>query len=159
MATRLERFLSHGSISNTEPGRVTGELWFIDADDPVILDLRGNPLRDLAGTVLVFERPDPELMEGEIPPDIAQVQTGVAGEITAAKKVIFHESVFDDQAASAPCLVNSLCIEWYDESGARFVIDSIEFYLYAGEPEWQMDEITERAQQRAKNQPEGLLVF
>ncbi len=149
MATRLERFLSHGSISNTEPGRITGNLWFIDAEEPITLDLRGNPHRDLAGTMFVFERPDPELLQGEAPPDIPLLQTGVAGDITASKKVLYQESLFEDPQATTPSLVNSLCIEWYDESGARFVIDSIEFCLYAGEPEWQMDATTERAQRRA----------
>ncbi|MGI9241166.1 MAG: hypothetical protein ACR2RV_10215 [Verrucomicrobiales bacterium] len=149
MATRLERYLSHGSISNVEPGRVTGNLWFIDAEEPVILDLKGNPHRDLAGTVLVFERPDPELMQGENPPEIARIQTGTAGDITASKKVLYQESIFDDPNGKDAKLVNSLCIEWYDESGTRFAIDSVEFCLYAGEPEWQMDAKAEQLQLKA----------
>lgn len=149
MAIRLERFLSHGSISNTEPGKVTGTLWFIDADDPVILELEGNCHRDLAGGILVFERPDPELEEGQTVPAIAPLQTGIAGDITASKKVLFQESILDNPDAHEPTLVNSLCIEWYDASGERFVIDSIEFYLYSGDHEWQMDAATEKELLRA----------
>lgn len=139
MATRLERFLSHGSICNTEPGKVTGTLWFIDAEEPVTLELEGNCHRDLAGGLLVFERPDPELEPGESVPQIARLQRGVAGDITASKKVLCHEPPAEGLDACRPTLANGLCIEWYDESGERFVIDSIEFYLYAGDHEWQMD--------------------
>jgi len=149
MATRLERYISHGSISNLEPGRITGNLWFIDADEPVLLDLKGNPHRDLGGTMLVFENPEPELAEGDSPPQIDRLQTGVAGDITASKKVLYQESIFDDPSGKDAQLVNSLCIEWYGPSGERFVIETIEFCLYVGEPEWQMDANTEQIQLRA----------
>ena len=49
-------------------------------------------------------------------------------------------------------LVNSLCIEWYGEDGERYVIDSVSFYIYAGEPVWQMDAATEKAQLEANTQ-------
>ena len=146
MATRLERFLSHGSISNTEPGRVTGTLWFIDVDEPVTLDLKGDCHRDLAGGLLVFERPDPELEPGQGMPDIARLQTGTAGDITASKKVYFQESPLGNSDAVQPTLVNGMCIEWYDETGGRFAIDSTEFHLSAGDHEWSMDAETEREQ-------------
>ncbi len=146
MPTRLEPFLSHGSISNAEPGKVTGTLWFIDADEPVKLELEGNPHRDLAGTTLVFENPEPELDEGESVPALGPVLRGIAGDITASKKVFFQESILDNPNAYEPSLVNALCIEWYDERGERQVIDTVSFCLYAGEPEWEMDSATEKRQ-------------
>ena len=130
MAIRLERFLSHGSITNAKPGKVTGTLWFIDADEPVTLELEGNPHRDLAGTTLVFENPEPELEPGESVPSLGKVLRGIAGDITASKKVFFQESILDNPNAHEPALVNSLCIEWYDESGERLVIDTASFCLY-----------------------------
>ena len=111
MATRLERFLSHGSISNTEPGRITGTLWFVDSEEPITLDLQGNPHRDLAGTVLVFEHANPELFEGQGVPEIAPLQTGTAGDITASRKLFHHEPILSPSDSPEPRLVNGLYIE------------------------------------------------
>ena len=129
---------------------MTGTLWFIGVDEPVLLDLEGNPHRDLAGTTLVFEHPEPELDTSEAIPNLEPILRGVAGDITASKKVFLQENIFDTPNSAEPSLVNALCIEWYDDQGERFAIDSVAFCLYAGEPEWQMDEATDR-QQREHN--------
>ena len=102
MATRLENYVSHGSISNEIPGKVVGEIWLIDADDPVKLELEGNPHRDLAGTLLTFEHREPELEEGDSAPTIASLQRGIVGDITASKKVYLPESILDDPEVTGP---------------------------------------------------------
>ena len=143
MATRLECYLSHGEISNVTPGKVTGVLWMIGAEEPLILELEGNCHSDIAGCTLVFENPALKGKEFAQRPDgmpkIPMHQSGVAGDITASKKVPMQESVFEQAASDSPKLLNALSVEWYDGKGSRFVIETPDFTLYTDAPEWRMD--------------------
>ena len=60
MATRLEAYVSHGSISNEVPGKIIGKIWLVDADEPLELELEGNAHRDLAGVQMTFENCEDE---------------------------------------------------------------------------------------------------
>ncbi|NJK92999.1 MAG: hypothetical protein HC904_14970 [Blastochloris sp.] len=59
MAWRIEEQVVNGEIDNTVRGRVTGRIWLVGQLEPLILDLEGNPWRDLAGTRLRFSNPKP----------------------------------------------------------------------------------------------------
>jgi len=152
MATRLESYLSHGEISNITPGKVTGVLWLIGVSEPLILELEGNFHSDIAGCTLVFENPDAGKSSASPQDDLPNItmhQTGVAGDMTASKKVIVQESVFETSPAGNPELLNALSLEWYDAKGTRFVIDTSEFALYTSAPEWRMDATTSKTLQAA----------
>ena len=84
MAWRIDEQVVRGEIDNRTRGRVTGRIWLLGRDEPVELDLQGNPWRDLAGHVLRFNNPEP------VPADLHGLvsrQEGVTGDITASRKV------------------------------------------------------------------------
>ena len=61
MAIRLDRAILRGEISNEIRGLVTGLVWIYGRDKPIVLRLKGNCLRDLAGCAVTFENPHPEI--------------------------------------------------------------------------------------------------
>lgn len=70
MAWRLEDAVVRGEIDNSIEGRTTGRVWLLGRDEPLVLDLDGDCWRDLAGTRLTFENPQPRPAEdaaGSIP--------------------------------------------------------------------------------------------
>src|SRR5947209_1768105 len=86
MALRIHQSIVRGEIDNRRPGRVEGWITLVRVERPVTLELTGNCLRDLAGSVVRFENPHPLATEGE-GSGLASSQRGVAGEITASRKV------------------------------------------------------------------------
>jgi hypothetical protein len=84
MAWRIDENVTRGEIDNRIPGRVTGRIWFVGRDDPIVLTLTGNAWRDLAGRRLEFVNPTP--IPG-LAPSFAAHQQGTAGDITASRKV------------------------------------------------------------------------
>src|SRR5688572_2285679 len=42
MAWRIDENVTRGEIDNRIPGRVTGRIWFVGREDPVVLTLIGN---------------------------------------------------------------------------------------------------------------------
>src|SRR5207245_10601627 len=86
MALRIRQSLVRGEIDNRRRGRVEGWITLVGVERPLMLELTGNCLRDLAGSVVRFENPHPLATEDEknLP---APLQRGVAGEITASRKV------------------------------------------------------------------------
>ena len=76
MAWRIADYVERGEIDNREKGRVIGQLWLNGIDEPIILELTGNPYRDLAGQRLRFKNPKPKPMPEDLR-DFAREQTGV----------------------------------------------------------------------------------
>ena len=64
MAWRIDEQVIRGEIDNRTPGKVAGKLWLSGRTEPVVLELKGNPWRDLAGHLLKFTNPDPK--EGDL---------------------------------------------------------------------------------------------
>ena len=83
MAWRIDQFVVKGEIHNRTPGYVTGLVWLRGLNRPLELKLRGNCYRDLAGTKLVFENPEP--IEGDYAGWMFPGWSG--GDMTASKKV------------------------------------------------------------------------
>ncbi len=153
MAWRIHEHVLRGEIDNRTRGRVIGRVWLQGVAEPLRLDLRGDPEPDLAGCVVRFENPQP-LPLATAPP--AQVQTGEAGYITAARKV----RVYDIPVAEAYAmskrgerppehLANSLYLEWFSELSGRVMIESADYRLEVSEPAWRFTaaEIAERKRQ------------
>lgn len=60
MAWRIDEQVTHGEIDNRRKCYLTGRIWFTGREEPVELELTGNPWADLAGHTLRFRNPNPK---------------------------------------------------------------------------------------------------
>ncbi len=142
-----------GEIDNTVEGRTSGRLWVVGREQPVVLDLNGDCWRDLAGTRLTFRNPEPKPQPGA---DLAPVQCGVVGDMTASRKnkvpLVSEDELAGLYAAKQEipfCWKNTLYLEWFSETNGRVVIETCDFELEVSERLWEMDEDSEEAQKLA----------
>jgi hypothetical protein len=156
MACRIDNAVIRGEIDNTTEGKTSGRIWLSGRKEPLILDLQGDCLRDVAGCLLTFTNPSPQL---EFFPELASQQVGTVGDITASRKMqvsAITDSDPDadlDNAFSGPDVwKNHLSIEWFSESNGRVIIETSEFSLTLSEPAWRMDEEQEQIQKLANLQ-------
>ena len=157
MAWRIEESLIRGEVDNRIRGRVTGRLWFTGRTDPVVLELKGNPWRDLAGHVLRFINPEPK--SGDLG-SFSSLQRGVTGDITASRKVKVPDCSMDELMVYFEARKpfpwhwgNSLHLEWHSETNGRVVIESASYQLELdSDCTWSMDEATEQEQRTANGQ-------
>ncbi len=156
MAWRIEESVERGEIDNRTRDRVTGKLWLCGRDEPVHIELTGNPWRDLAGQYLRFTNPDPKPLPEKYQ-NFATDQTGVVGDMTAARKVKILEFPIEElhkyYKTGVPMPYhwgNCLYLEWYSVRNGRVVIEGPEWQLQV-EPEaaWQMTKAEEIAQAEA----------
>jgi hypothetical protein len=157
MAWRIDEQVIRGEIDNRTRGKTTGRIWFVGRDNPVVLDLTGNPWRDLAGHLLRFTNPMPK---PGLPEGLADEQRGTVGDITASRKV----KVPDVPMAELMELVrqsrpfpwhwgNTLYLEWHSASNGRVVIETASYSLkLEGIATWTMSEEDEVAQRRANGE-------
>lgn len=153
MALRLDTAILRGEIDNTTCDNVRGKLWLVGRDDPVVIDLRGNAWRDVAGCKVTFTNPKPAPQSAA---DMLQPkQKGYVGDITASRKVkVFTvpeeewlEAYDEDRIQEVPTeWRNALYLEWFSEENGRVVIESADFQLSISEWLWEMDEAQEEAQ-------------
>ncbi|TVR49230.1 MAG: hypothetical protein EA425_12735 [Puniceicoccaceae bacterium] len=156
MAWRVDEPLLRGELDCRVRGRVTGRLWFQGCSQPVVLDLRGSPWRDLAGHLLRFTRGKPVPATG-LPEGFALKQTGATGDLTASRKVRVPDCTeeellehFQNQTPFPWHWGNALYLEWFSTANGRVVIESSDFHfsLEAG-PTWTLTEEEETAQREA----------
>ncbi|MEN3944093.1 hypothetical protein WJU23_22515 [Prosthecobacter sp. SYSU 5D2] len=159
MAHRIDTAILHGEIDNTERGRVRGKLWLLGREEPVVLDLDGDAWRDVAGTRVAFKNPTPQPQPAAA--KLNAVQTGMAGDITASRKVkVFtvpeeewQEAYQQNRIAEVPTeWRNSLYLEWFTPEQGRCVVESADFEITVSGHEWEMDEDEEGAQKLANMQ-------
>src|SRR5438128_10740002 len=86
MAWRINETVVRGEIDNRVSGKIAGRIWLLRRDEPIALNLTGNCARDLGGCVVNFQNPLAKLTPDERV-DLAAEQIGVAGDITASRKV------------------------------------------------------------------------
>jgi hypothetical protein len=154
MAWRIEESVIRGEIDNRVRGRVTGRIWFTGRAAPVELNLMGDCWRDLAGRRLEFTNPEPK--PGDLG-NFAAIQKGLAGDISASRKVKVPDIPLDQigayYAAKKPFpwhWGNSLYLEWFSEANGRVVIESASYELkIVGDAAWEMSAAEEEAQRRA----------
>ncbi len=157
MAWRIEESLIKGEVDNRVRGRVTGRLWFMGRDEPVVLELAGNAWRDLAGHLLRFTNPDPKPARPGEWDNFPLAQRGVTGDITASRKVKVPDCSMDELMVYFEARKpfpwhwgNSLYLEWHSETNGRVVIESASYQLVLDpEAAWAMDEAGEEEQRKA----------
>ena len=155
MAWRIDEQVVRGEIDNRLRGRVTGRIWFAGRDRPVELDLEGNAWRDVAGHLLRFTNPRPEPGDLE---KLARLQRGVAGDISASRRVKIPECSVEEireyhqRGEAFPWhWSNSLYLEWFSERNGRVVIETADFEIEIDpEAAWEMTE-EEEADQKIAN--------
>lgn len=151
MAIRLEKAIVRGEISNETPGFVTGRIWLLGQTAPLVLNLRGNCLRDIAGCTLTFINPQPR--REPMLDILSEVQDGTVGDMTASRKSRVS-TVSDDELIRllenrlpVPTrLANCLYLEWFSGSNGRVVIETCDFNLQISSPAWSMSAEEESAQ-------------
>jgi len=158
MAWRINESVVRGEIDNRVRGRVTGRVWLIGRAKPIALDLAGNCARDIAGCMVRFENPAPKSTSEEST-DLAAEQIGVAGDITASRKV----RVLDVSLEEARRLTregetppehkaNCLYVEWFSGANGRVVIESIDYKPNISAPQWTLSAAEEQAQTERSHQ-------
>lgn len=154
MAWRIDAAVVRGEIDNRTPGRVTGRIWLDGKEDPVLLDLKGNCHRDLAGCRLAFTNPEPH--SDHRVQDLNDLQQGAVGDMTAARKIrvptITDEEFreFYLQKKPVPTQVsNCLYLEWFSDANGRVVIETVRFQCEISEHQWDQTPEQEREQLKA----------
>ncbi|MDG2126006.1 MAG: hypothetical protein P8J87_20065 [Verrucomicrobiales bacterium] len=140
MAFRIDKSIVRGEITNEVPGIVTGRIWLLGREKPIVLQLEGNCLSDLAGSSLTFENPSPSPQEID---GLVTYQVGRAGDMTASQKVRVP-TVSDEELTTLiqrrqhiPARwSNYLYLEWYSDTNGRIVIQTEEFNTVLSEPRW-----------------------
>jgi hypothetical protein len=150
MAWRIADNIVRGEIDNQTPGLVQGKIWLAGNQVPLALKLSGNGHKDLAGCKLIFFNPAPKVDPSlSLKPD----QTGVVGDMTAARKVrvidnLDYEALKNDQPLSEH-MANALYLEWFSDTNGRVVIESTDYEVEIGEPAWRLSSEDEARQLEA----------
>lgn len=159
MALRLDTAVIRGEIDNTSRGNVRGRLWLVGRDEPVVMDLRGDAWRDVAGCLVTFTNPTPEAQA--VSAMLQPKQKGSVGDITVSRKVKVPTVPLEEWRAAAeedrpPELPsewrNSLYVEWFSEANGRVIIESASFEISISAWVWEMDVADEEAQKMANMQ-------
>ena len=147
MALRLDNAVIRGEIDNTSRGNVRGRLWLVGREEPVVLDLRGDAWRDVAGTRLSFVNPHPEAQSAA--DALHPKQKGYVGDITASRKIQIEPDAGIEPGMAAGEWCNSLYLEWFSEENGRVFIESSDFEISVSEWLWEMDDAAEELQKTA----------
>jgi len=158
MAWRIHERVNKGEIDNRQRDRVRGQIWLVGRDEPIRLDLSGNCLRDLAGCLVKFENPQPKPAADE-DVDLADRQSGAAGEITASRKmrvfdVPLEEALRITREGKAPPehMGNCFYLEWFGDTNGRVVIESTDYRIETSAAEWTLSVEDEQDQIAASHQ-------
>ena len=147
MALRLDTAVIRGEIDNTTRDNVRGRLWLVGREDPVIIDLKGNAWRDVAGCKVTFTNPKPSPQSAAT--SLLPKQKGHVGDITASHKVkVDSEPEQQEDACTDPPdeWHDALYFEWYSEENGRVFIEATDFEISISAWVWEMDEAEEEAQ-------------
>lgn len=109
MAWRPYENLIEGELDNTEPGRVTGYIRFVDLDEVVRFDLEGDFHRDIRGKKIRLSNAHPSSRQPKYMDGFAALQRGTVGDITAGLEPRDY--------------VDYPYIEWYSEKNGRVVLE------------------------------------
>jgi hypothetical protein len=158
MAWRINEGVVRGEIDNRVRGRIAGRIWLIGRAQPITLDLTGNCHRDVAGCLVRFENPAAKSTSDERL-DLAAEQMGVAGDITASRKVRVFDVPLEEalqickEGGKPPeHIANSLYMEWFSGVNGRVVIESAAYKIDISPPAWTLSPEDEQEQLAATHQ-------
>ncbi|MDB6003485.1 MAG: hypothetical protein JWR15_472 [Prosthecobacter sp.] len=161
MAWRPDKCIVRGEIDNTVKGRVTGSIWLLGREEPMILDLSGDAWPDVAGTKLTFVNPNP-VPQPEYDNGLRLEQRGAVGDITASQKVKqftvpeeeWKKALREERLHEVPWeMKNALYLEWYSDFNGRIVVQTTGYEITISERHWEIDP-DEQAAQQALNEAE-----
>jgi hypothetical protein len=163
MAFRIQDSVVRGEIDNRVLGVVRGRLWLEGRTEPITLELRGNAQPDLAGCLLTFTNPHPQLRPADND-GLASIQRGTIGDLTASRKVRVFDvpieealAMIDRNEKPPERLANTVYLEWFSEANGRVVIESADYILTISQPEWRLT--PEQEAQRARAAEAGMAGF
>lgn len=140
MAFRIHRAIVRGEITNEVPGIVTGRLWLTGRPQPLVLQLKGNCQRDLAGCSLSFHNPNPQAQNLD---GLCTDQEGTVGVMTASKKerlpTVSEEELVQLLQKHEPIpsrFANCLYLEWFSKENGRVVVETDFCELSISEARW-----------------------
>lgn len=152
MTWRLSNSISRIELDNRQPGKVRGLIWLVDRDEPVLLNLVGNALRDVAGAQITITNPCPVAGDDT---HLETEQNGVAGDLTASRKVcVFDIPVKEacerrERGLEVPeHLGNSVYVEWFSGENGHVVIEGTKFTTAISAYDWHMSQEEEDEQCR-----------
>ncbi len=158
MAWRIHQSILKGEIDNRERGHVRGSIWLAGRDKPLTIDLSGNCLHDLAGCLVQFNNPRATVAEAERT-NLAELQSGRAGDITASHKVRVLDVPLEEarrltreDKTPPEHVANALYIEWFSEANGRVVIESTDYTVDVSPPKWMLSPQDEQEQIAASHE-------
>jgi hypothetical protein len=158
MAWRINEGVMGGEIDNRVRGRVAARIWLVDRAKQITLELTGNCHRDVAGCLVRFENPAAKSTPDEHL-DLAAKQIGVAGDITASRKVRVFDVPLEEalrigkEGGKPPeHMANSLYLEWFSEANGRVVIESADYKIEISPRAWTLSPEDEQKQIAATQQ-------
>ena len=144
MAFRIHDSVVRGEIDNRVKGMVRGRIWLAGQAEPLVLELTGNAAPDLAGCRLEFANQNKPVALPQLE-TLQNAQTGVAGDLTASRKVRVLEvpveealELMQQKAVLPEHLANCLYLEWFSAANGRVVLESTDFTLTVSAPEWRL---------------------
>ncbi|HBA83355.1 MAG TPA: hypothetical protein DCZ95_04590 [Verrucomicrobia bacterium] len=140
----MDNSVVKGEIDNRIHGIVKGRFWLLGRADPIVLSLKGNCHRDMAGCLVSFENPTPE--SGDMI-ELNAVQIGTVGDMTASRKVRVLDVPAEEAMSMAKAgqkfpehMGNCVYFEWFSECNGRVVIESVHYRVSISAPEWTMSQ-------------------
>lgn len=150
MGWRIGKSVVRGEIDARKKGHITGRIWLADRLFPILLNLKGNALRDVAGTLLEFKNPHPEADDTS---GLCPVQMGHVGQITASRRMKAYdlpaEKVAQLLKRGEPVfkkVCNCLVIEWFSSANGRVVLETPHFDVKVCGFSWRMSHDEEARQ-------------
>ncbi|MDB4673193.1 hypothetical protein OAF27_00110 [Verrucomicrobiales bacterium] len=128
MSLQFSQAIVRGEISNEIPGLITGRIWLVGRELPVLFQLRGTPEDDVLARTLTFKNPHPE-HEHEATV-LAPLQQGSIAHFTSSRKV----SLAADDGTTR--IANCLHLAWDSNSNGAVFIETDEFEIQISEPLW-----------------------
>lgn len=142
MIFRITDYVHYGTLDNRKRGTVHLTLQLMGMPHPVNITLHGDCLQDLAGCVVDFRNPSPQMLPAELTQIPEHIQ-GVAGDMTASRRM---------PVKGKKTMENALYLEWFTSHHDMVLLESTVFSIKVSLPEWMMDSCEEQAQIMANQQ-------
>ncbi len=152
MVICLESSVLGGHLSNEVPGLVSGMIHLAGQKKPLVVELNGNFLRDIAGCRVDFLNPLPDT-DVDLIQTVALEQRGHTGVMTASHRAgrlprrrnILSAGYTMPEPSG---LKNLVFFEWFNHENQRVLMQSWHLQLRVSAPQWHLSKEAETAQLR-----------